>query len=516
MATTDSLASLLTEPLTELPERWRVPSQAAILAEARAKEREGGPDAYWEWVANKFRWSKRWNVVREGGFPAFTYFPSATTNVCDSCIDRHAEDPRRADRAAVIWEGEPGDTRTLMYRQLRDETARFANGLKSLEIGAGDVVAIYLPNLPEAFVAIHACNRIGAIYTVLFSGFSPDAAAPRMKAARAKVLVTADASYRRGKVIPLLDNARKALAVAGVPVETVIVVDRRGSAPALNANERDYAALVAAQSPECPCVSLEANAPAFLIFTSGTEATPKGVVHSVVGFMLGTWANVQWQVGPQEDDVYWCCADVGWLTFPIQAVIGGLAHGATLVCYDGALDSPGKDSFYAIANKHGVTKILVAPTALRSLRAAGDDLARKNRIAGLRLITTQGEPLDPETYHWTSTMLGDDLPIVNAYGQTETTWTMPVYGVDPLKPGSLRDARARPYLPRARAGRDRCGDRHAGRARPDAAVPHPCPNGVGRPSALPQHLFPRAPGDVHHVRRGRGRPGRRALGPRPR
>ena len=435
---TDSLGSLLTEPLTELPARWKVPAQAKILAEAREKEKTGGPDAYWEWVAEKFRWSKKWTKVREGDFPEFKYFASATMNVCDNCIDRYAEDPVRGDRRAIIWEGEPGDDRTVTYKELRDETARFANGLKSLGVEAGDVVAIYLPNLIETFVAIHACNRIGAIYTVLFAGFSSTAAALRLKASRAKVLVTADASYRRGKKVPLLENSRAARASTETSLTHVVVFDRTGSNPALREDERDFAALSASQSTDCPCVPLEANAPQFLIFTSGTEATPKGVVHSTAGFLMGSWANVQWQIGPDDNDVYWCAADVGWLTFPIQEVIGGLAHGMTMVCYEGALDTPEKDRFYKIANKFGVTKILVAPTALRTLRAVGDDVAKANAIKGLKLVTCQGEPLDPPTFYWTSKTLGDELPVINAYGQTETgsTWTLPIYGVDALKPGS--------------------------------------------------------------------------------
>jgi acetyl-CoA synthetase len=437
MVSNDSLASLLQEPVIPLPPQWRVAAQADLLAQARAVERSGGADAYWEWVANKFRWSQRWSAVREGEFPDFKYFAGATMNVCDNCVDRHAEDPARADRAAVIWEGEPGDVRTLTYAQLRTASAKMANGLRSLGVAAGDVVAIYLPNLPEAFIAIQACNRIGAIYTVLFAGFSADAAALRLQTSRAKVLVTADASYRRGKQVPLLANARAARASAP-ELQWIVVVDRCASQPALQAGERGYEELVAAQSDECPCEPLEANAPAFLIFTSGTESKPKGVVHSVAGFLLGTWANVQWQIGPTSDDVYWCAADVGWLTFPIQAVIGGLAHGATIMCYEGALDTPTKERFYDIANRHSVTKILIAPTALRMLRSLGDEVARRNRIEGLKLITCQGEPLDPETYHWTATQLGDQLPIINAYGQTETgsTWTYPVYGVDSLKAGS--------------------------------------------------------------------------------
>ena len=430
----DAIEALTAEKLRELPEAWRVPAQAALLTEARDAEASGGPDAYWAWAGQRMRWMRPWDTLREGGFADVRYYAGGLLNVADNCVDRWAEDPRTADRDAIVWEGEPGDIRRLTYCQLRDAVARCANGLRALGVGKGDVVAIHLPNLPEAFVAIHACNRIGAIYTVLFSGFSSDAVALRLAASRAKVAFTADAAFRRGRRVPLLDAMRRAR--AGVPgLQHVVVVDRTGTAPTLQCGETAYEALL--QHPaDCPCEKLEANEPAFLIFTSGTEAKPKGIVHSTAGFLVGTWANVQWQVGPQPDDLYWCAADVGWLTFPIQAVIGGLAHGATLLCYEGALDYPDRTRLLQVAARHGVTKILVAPTGLRMLRAVGDAEVAKHPVPQLRLITTQGEPLDPETFDWTCRTLS--VPVVNAYGQTETgsTWTYPVFGVDALKPGS--------------------------------------------------------------------------------
>ena len=424
------------ETLVPLPPECRWEAQRALLAEARAEEAES-IDRYWAWAARRLRWSKPWDHVRRGGFGDLEYFSGGELNVADNCVDRHAENPATAGRVAVIWEGEDGAVRRLTYHALRDAVARLANGFKSLGIGKGDVVAIYLPNLPEAFVAIHACNRIGAIYTVLFAGFSPDAVALRLATSRAKLVVTADASLRRGRQVPLLSNLRRAL--AQVPqVQHTIVVDRTGSRPELLAGEIAYETLVAAQSPDCPCLPLEANEPSFLIFTSGTEARPKGVVHSVGGFLLGAWANVQWQIGPAEDDVYWCAADVGWLTFPIHAVIGGMAHGLTLVCYEGSLDTPGKDRFYDIIERHGVTKVLAAPTLARMLRGAGDELAAAHPMPNLRLVSLQGEPLDLETWRWTAAHVGPGLPVINAYGQSETgsTWTYPIAGVDDVKPGS--------------------------------------------------------------------------------
>ncbi len=430
----DALAALTNGPPRPLPERFRVPLQAAMLAEARTAE-ASGPDQYWAWAARHLRWSRPWDTLREGGLGDLRYYVGGLLNVADNCVDRHAEHPATADRAALIWEGEPGDTRRLTYRDLRNAVARCANGLISLGVGRGDVVAIYLTNLPEAFIAIHACNRIGAIYTVLFSGFGAEAVALRLRASQAKLVVTSDIAWRRGKAVPLLKNLRAAR--AGIEtLQHTLVIDRGGTNPTLGASEIGWAALLDAQSPDCPCTPLEANDPAFLIFTSGTESAPKGVVHSVGGFLVGTWANVQWQIGPQDDDVFWCAADVGWLTFPIQAVIGGLAHGMTLFCYEGAFDYPERTRLLDTAALHGVTKMLLAPTGLRMLRAAGDDVVRAHRPPKLRLMTAQGEPLDPETAEWTERVL--DLPLVNAYGQTETgsTWTLPIQGVDGSKPGS--------------------------------------------------------------------------------
>jgi acetyl-CoA synthetase len=430
------LSSLMREPLVALPPAFRSARQEKLLAEARAIEARG-PDAYWAWVAERFRWSRRWDAVREGGFGDLRYFLGGMINVADNCVDRHAENPGTADRRAVIWEGEDGAVRSLTYVELRDAVARLANGLTTLGIGKGDVVAIYLPNLPEASVAIHACNRIGAIYTVLFAGFSPDAVALRLQTSRAKLVVTADGSLRRGKVVPLLANLRQARGVA-TDVRYVIVIDRTGNRPALHDDEIPYETLSEAQPPDCPCVPLEANDPSFLIFTSGTESRPKGLVHSVAGFLLGTWANVQWQINPEPGDIYWCAADVGWLTFPIHAVIGGLAQGMTVLCYEGALDTPTHGRFYQIAERHGVTKLLAAPTLARMLRGAGDALAMEHKLPALRLVSLQGEPLDIETFRWAARHIGSGVPVINAYGQSETgsTWTFPIAGVDDTKAGS--------------------------------------------------------------------------------
>jgi acetyl-CoA synthetase len=308
-------------------------------------------------------------------------------------------------------------------------------------VAKGDVVAIYMPNAIEAFTAVHACNRIGAIYTILFSGFGPDAVRSRLEASRAKAVIVLDASYRRGKLNPLLETLRAARGQAGT-VQHTIVVDRTGRGLPLEDGELSYADALNLVPDGIPAVPLEANDPAFLIFTSGTEARPKGVVHSVAGFLIGTWANVRWQVGPEDGDVYWVAADVGWLTFPIQAVVGGLANAMTIVCFEGAMDTPTNARFYEICEKHHVTKVLGAPTLLRMLRKYGDDLAAAHPLPDLKLVTVQGEPLDGDTFTWASSHLGRGVPVVNAYGQTETgsTWTYPVAGVEALKPGSTGTA----------------------------------------------------------------------------
>ncbi|HEY0934116.1 MAG TPA: AMP-binding protein [Trebonia sp.] len=436
----DNLSQLLAAPLQPLREQWRSAAQAGRLRTARALH-EQNPDAYWTWVAEQQRWRRPWTTVRTGELGDFRYFDGGLINVADNCLDRWAEDPRTAGRPAVIWEGEPGDSRTVSYAELSQEASRLAGALTSLGVGRGDVVAIYLPNSVEAFAAVHACNRIGAIYTILFAGFGPDAVLARLEASRAKVVLVLDASYRRGKLVPLLETLRTARSKAST-VEHTVVVDRTGRGLPLEPGELSYREALRLVPEGVPAVPLEANDAAFLIFTSGTEARPKGVVHSVAGFLLGTWANVLWQVNPEPDDVYWVAADVGWLTFPIQAVVGGLAHGMTIACFEGAMDTPSSARFYQICEKHQVTKVLGAPTLLRMLRKYGDDLAAAHPLPRLRLVTVQGEPLDGETFGWAGAHLGGGVPVINAYGQTETgsTWALPVAGVEALKPGSTGTA----------------------------------------------------------------------------
>jgi acetyl-CoA synthetase len=433
---TDSLNQMISAPLLPLRDEWRSSDHADEIATARALH-DRDPDEYWAWAAGRLRWLRPWHTVLTGDLPDFRYYDGGLINVADNCVDRWAEDPSTADRVAVVWEGEPGDTREVTYAELAREVSSLAAGLLDLGIRRGDVVAVYMPNLVEAFTAIHACNRIGAIYTVLFSGFGVEAVASRLRASGATAVVVADASYRRGKPVPLLANLRAARDGL-TDLEHTIVLDRTGTGEPLRDGETSYAELVAGHPNGTPAVPLDPNDPAFLIFTSGTESTPKGVVHSVGGFLVGTWANAHWQVGVDDGDVYWVAADVGWLTFPIQAVVGGLANGMTIACYEGAFDTPTTARFYEFCERHRVTKVLAAPTALRMLRAFGDDLAAAHPLPDLRLVTVQGEPLDGETFHWATDHVAGGVPVINAYGQTETgsTWTYPIAGVDALKAGS--------------------------------------------------------------------------------
>lgn len=436
MANNDVLSKLISTRLDPLKPDWQVQTKIEAAAHARKLDKES-PDAYWEWAATQLRWIEPWQRVRDGDFPDVRYFTGGKLNVADNCVDRWAENPLTAHRPAVIWEGEPGDQQQLTYTQLKDEVSRCANALKSLGIHKGDVVALYMQNLVEAFVVIHACNRIGAVYTVLFSGFSADAIVTRLEVARPKVVVVANKSYRRGREVDLLGTWRQARA-KGAVADTAIIINRTREKYHLQEGEADYHDLLYRQSVDCPCEALEANDASFLVFTSGTESKPKGLIHSVAGFLIGAWSNAFWQLGAGPGQNCWCATDVGWLSFPIQAVIGGLATGSTQICYEGSIDYPTPDRFYQIAQRYKIAKLITAPTAIRMLRACVDALTRDYPLPDLKLVSLQGEPLDATTYHWLRDQFAGGVPVVNAYGQTETgaTWTFPIYGVDDTKAGS--------------------------------------------------------------------------------
>ena len=392
---------------------------------------------YWAGVAGELEWAHPWTTVLEGQLPDTRWFVGATGNVSVNCIDRHAQ--TRPNDTALIGLEEGGGERRWSYAQLLRETARFATVLKRYGIKKGDVVAIFLPNLLETFAAVHACFRIGAIYNIIFSGFSPQALYDRLIDTGARIVVTADESVRRGRAIGLKTKLDEVL--DRVPsVEHVIVIQRSQSpVPMRSGRDHTWEEAMADVTEETPALFLEANEPGFIIYTSGTTAKPKGLVHSGLGFLVGTYHNVKYSLDLQPTDVYWCTADVGWLTFPIFELVGGLAFGATYVLYEGALDYPDAGRFYDIVSRYRINKVFTAPTVLRTLARHGDRLLAPYDLSALELIALVGEPLDPHTWQWVYDKLGQShVEINNTYGQSETgsAWTSSVVGATSAKPGS--------------------------------------------------------------------------------
>lgn len=399
---------------------------------------------YWQQVASSFEWIDGWPapVPLGGDFASgYRFFDGATMNVSVNCIDRHAR--THPDKPALYWIGEDGAERSWTYEELLDHTARFAQALLDLGVTKGDRVAIFLPNLLETFAAVHACFRIGAIYNIIFSGFSANALADRIVDTSAKVVITADESWRRGRPVALkatLDTVLDRLPT----IEHVVVVRRTGAVIAMREGRDHYFdELLEATPNRADPVALEANEPAFIIYTSGTTAKPKGLVHTGAGFLVGTHHDVLWSLDLGPEDVYWCTADTGWLTFPIFELVGGLAHGATMVVYEGALDYPTPDRAYELIEQLKITKIFTAPTFLRMLARNGEALAQAHDLSTLRLIGLVGEPLDAKTWQWVRDHVGDGtVEINNTYGQSETgsAWTSSAVGVTRSKPGSCGPA----------------------------------------------------------------------------
>jgi len=394
-------------------------------------------DNYWAQVARELEWFSPWRSVLEGVLPDATWFNEGTSNVSVNCIDRHAR--VRPDQTALIGLTEEGGERRWTYQELLDTTARFASGMRQLGIEQGDVVAIFLPNLLETVAAVHACFRIGAIYNIVFSGFSSKALLDRLQDTGAKLVITADESVRRGRTLPLktkLDDI-----IHHVPsVKHVVVVKRTGgSVPMLSGRDLLWDELLKNTTEVAAPLAIEANQPGFIIYTSGTTAKPKGLVHSGMGFLIGTYHNVKYALDLAPSDVYWCTADVGWLTFPIFELVGGLAFGATYVLYDGALDYPDPSRFYQIVSQYQINKVFTAPTVLRSLARHGASLMTPYDLSRLERIALVGEPLDPHTWQWVYETLGQShVEINNTYGQSETgsAWTSSIVGATWAKPGS--------------------------------------------------------------------------------
>ncbi|WP_028961989.1 acetate--CoA ligase [Sulfobacillus thermosulfidooxidans] len=397
--------------------------------------------AYWATVAQELVWDQMWHADMQGELPNFEFFKNGYLNVSANCIDRHAQ--RHPHRQALKWISETGEEKTWTYSQLLDQTARMASFLRQQGIQPGDVVAIFLPNLLETFAAVHACYRIGAIYNIIFSGFSQEALYDRLVETKPRIIITADGTYRRGRIIPLKQTLDRIVERID-SVEHVIVIRRANTAVTMT-RPRDIFwddilhDVTTYQDP----LPIEANQPGFIIYTSGTTSKPKGLIHSGAGFLVGAYHNVKFTLDLGENDVYWCTADTGWLTFPIFELVGGLAHGASMIVYEGAMDYPTPAHFYQILSHNQVTKIFTAPTWLRMLARFGESLAHEYALDTLQLIGLVGEPLDANTWQWVRQHLGSgQVDINNTYGQSETgsAWASGIAGVTAMKPGSCGPA----------------------------------------------------------------------------
>ena len=397
------------------------------------------PEAFWAGLAEGLDWFQKWDKVLEWDPPFAKWFVGGKLNVSYNCIDRHLANGRR-NKAAIIWEGEPGDWKVYTYWDLYREVCRFANGLKSLGVTKGDRITIYLPMTPELPIAMLACARIGAPHSVVFGGFSAESLRDRINDSESKVLITADGGYRRGGIVPLKQNADDSL--DGSPtIERVVVLRRTGSADDKMVDGRDiwWHDLVEGQPQTCDPEPMDSEDMLYLLYTSGTTGKPKGIVHTTGGYLLGTYATTKWVFDLKEDDTYWCTADIGWVTGHSYIVYGPLANGATSVMYEGSPDYPDRDRFWAIVAKYGVSILYTAPTAIRTFMRWGVSYPQRHDLSTLRLLGSVGEPINPEAWVWYWQNIGlGNCPVVDTWWQTETGSIMiaPLPGLTTLKPGS--------------------------------------------------------------------------------
>ena len=396
------------------------------------------PEGFWAEQAEALTWERKWERVLDWNPPFAKWFVGGRLNLSVNCLDRHLATWRR-NKAALVWEGEPGEVRTLTYQQLHHDVCRFANVLKQLGVKTGDRVGIYMPMIPEAAVAMLACARIGATHSVVFGGFSAEALRDRMNDAQAKLIVTADGAYRRGAIVALKAAVDKAVADAP-SVEQVVVVRRTGSEVAMRAG-RDHwwHEMIESASPVCAPEALDAEHPLFVLYTSGTTGKPKGVVHTTGGYLLQATLTSKYVFDLKDEDTFFCTADIGWVTGHSYVVYGPLANGATSLMYEGAPNWPEPDRFWRIVERHRVTVFYTAPTAIRAFVRWGEQWPRKHDLGSLRLLGTVGEPINPEAWMWYHSVIGGGrCPIVDTWWQTETGAIMitPLPGATPTKPGS--------------------------------------------------------------------------------
>jgi acetyl-CoA synthetase len=439
----NEIDALLTEN-RKFPPPAAFKSAAHVADDALSKRAAANPESFWADQASELEWFRKWDTVLDWKPPHAKWFTGGKLNVSVNCVDRHVESWRR-NKAALIWEGEPGDRRTLTYWDLYTEVRKFANVLRKLGVERGDRVAIYMPLVPEVAIAMLACTRIGAIHSVVFAGFSPESLRDRINDSECKVLITADGGYRRGQIVPLKRNADKA--VEETPsIKHVVVVQRRPGAGgdeafATMTEGRDqwWHRLMAVADAECEPEQMDAEDVLYILYTSGTTGKPKGIVHTTGGYLVGVTTTTKLVFDLKEDDVFWCTADVGWVTGHSYLVYGPLANGATCVMYEGAPDWPERDRFWDICERHGVTILYTAPTAIRAFMKWGASWVEKHDLSRLRLLGSVGEPINPEAWMWYREKIGGNrCPIVDTWWQTETGAIVisPLPGVTETKPGS--------------------------------------------------------------------------------
>ena len=435
---TDRIETLLDEQRRFPPPDTFTPQAHVrdITPYARARR---DPEGYWADWAKQLEWSRPWDRVLEWKPPHAKWFLGGKLNASVNCLDRHVR-AGKSGRVALIWEGEPpGEVRRITYGELHADVNKFANVLKGLGVKRGDRVAIYLPMVPEVAVAMLACARIGAVHTVVFGGFSAESLRDRINDAGAKVLITADGGYRRGAIVPLKQNADDAVA-ATPSIEHVVVLRRTGQTVSFKTGRDLWWAELMARAPrECAPEAMDAEDPLYILYTSGTTGKPKGILHTTGGYLTQVYATTKWVFDLKDSDVFWCTADVGWVTGHSYVVYGPLALGVTEVMYEGAPDHPGKDRFWSICEKHGVTVFYTAPTAIRAFMKWGTELPARHDLSKLRLLGSVGEPINPEAWMWYQQHIGGGrCPIVDTWWQTETGGIMitPLPGVTATKPGS--------------------------------------------------------------------------------
>jgi acetyl-CoA synthetase len=424
------------------PASFSIKARIGSLAEYQKLRKSAAADPAGFWAAlarSEIDWHKDFSVALDDSkAPHYAWFTDGALNVSYNCLDRHLA--RRADKTAIIFEGEKGDIRRLSYADVHREVCLFSNALKAKGIGKGDRVVIYMPMVPEAVVAMQACARIGAIHSVVFGGFSAESLKDRIEDAGAKAVITADGGTRGGKVVELKAACDSALAKGCKTIETVIVLKRAGNAVAMQAGRDHWWADAVRDQPErCEPVWVESEHPLYLLYTSGSTGKPKGIQHASGGYLLGALVTMKWVFDIQDADIFWCTADVGWVTGHSYVAYGPLAAGATLLMYEGAPTVPDAGRFWDICARHKVTIFYTAPTAIRALMKLGEDFPNKYDLSALRLLGTVGEPINPEAWMWYHRVIGKErCPIVDTWWQTETGMIMlaPVPGAVPTKPGS--------------------------------------------------------------------------------